>query len=113
MRERRHARLRDGIFFVVRHDVVDLARAFPQAMIDVGGRVAIGPYAGKRLPAVAAVTLAGAGPQALAQTIFVKGGTLIDGTGGDRESLTRSPRWREPIAIYAANFACVLWSRSR
>ena len=35
----------------------------------------------KTLAAVAAVTLAGAGPQALAQTIFVKGGTLIDGTG--------------------------------
>jgi hypothetical protein len=35
----------------------------------------------KALAAVAAVTLAGAGPQALAQTIFVKGGTLIDGTG--------------------------------
>ena len=35
----------------------------------------------KTLAAAAAVTLAGAGPQALAQTIFVKGGTLIDGTG--------------------------------
>ena len=35
----------------------------------------------KTLAAVAAVTLAGAGSQALAQTIFVKGGTLIDGTG--------------------------------
>ncbi|HWB96765.1 MAG TPA: amidohydrolase family protein, partial [Bryobacteraceae bacterium] len=35
----------------------------------------------KALAAVAALTLTAAGPQALAQTIFIKGGTLIDGTG--------------------------------
>ena len=35
----------------------------------------------KILAAVAALALAGTGPQALAQTIFIKGGTLIDGTG--------------------------------
>ena len=35
----------------------------------------------KMFAAVVALALAGAGPQALAQTIFIKGGTLIDGTG--------------------------------